>query len=381
DQAERLEQVTVNQSAGEQNILRYHSRGVGLIIPPWNFPLAILTGMLAATIVCGNTAIVKPSSQTPVIAAKFVELIHQAGLPEGVVNLLTGSGADIGEYLANHVDIKVIAFTGSLEVGTRLINIAAQLHPGQTHIKRIIAEMGGKNAIIVDADADMDEAVTGTVSSAFGFQGQKCSAASRVIVLDHVYDSFLERLVETARSLRLGPPEDPGNIMGPVISAQAHSHILSAINDGKQQARIALYDSASHLDDGYYIPPVIFTEVAADSVLAQQEIFGPVLSVLRASDFSQALHIANNSQYALTGGVYSRDPDHLERAKNEFNVGNLYLNRKITGALVSQQPFGGHKLSGTGYKAGGENYLLQFMDSSTITENTMRRGFAPKEGR
>jgi len=379
DQAERLEQVTVNQSAGEQNTLHYCSRGVGLVITPWNFPLAILTGMLAATIVCGNTAIVKPSSQTPVIAAKFVELVHQAGLPEGVVSLLTGSGAEIGEYLANHVDIQVIAFTGSMAVGTRLINIAAQSHSGQTHIKRIITEMGGKNAIIVDTDADMDEAVTGTVSSAFGFQGQKCSAASRLIVLDHVYDSFLERLVETSRSLQIGAPEDPGNIMGPVISKRAYTNILTAISNGKQQARVVLNDSVNHLDKGYFIPPVIFTEVAADSVLAQQEIFGPVLSVLRASDFGQALQIANNSQYALTGGVYSRNPEHLQRAKNEFNVGNLYLNRKITGAQVSRQPFGGYKLSGSGYKAGGENYLLQFMHSSTITENTMRRGFAPKE--
>ncbi|NOR43736.1 MAG: L-glutamate gamma-semialdehyde dehydrogenase [Gammaproteobacteria bacterium] len=379
DQAERLDQMTINQSSGEQNSSCYRPRGVGLVIPPWNFPLAILTGMMAATIVCGNTAIVKPSSQTPVIAAKFVELIHQAGLPEGVVNLLTGSGADIGEYLANHVDVQIIAFTGSMTVGSHLINIAAQLHPGQTHIKRIIAEMGGKNAIIVDTDADMDEAVTGTVSSAFGFQGQKCSAASRVIVLDHVYDCFLERLVETARSLRIGQPEDPGNVMGPVISEQAQTHILSVINDGKQQTRVALYDYADHFDKGYFIPPVIFTDVAADSMLAQQEIFGPVLSVIRARDFDQALQLANNSQYALTGGVYSRDPDHLQRAKSEFNVGNLYLNRKITGALVSRQPFGGYKLSGTGYKAGSENYLLQFMNSSTITENTMRRGFAPME--
>ncbi len=380
DQAERLEQSNVNQSPGESNTLHYRSRGIGLVIPPWNFPLAILTGMLAATIVCGNTAIVKPSSQTPVIAAKFVELIHQAGVPEGVVNLLTGSGADIGEYLANHVDIQVIAFTGSMVVGTRLINIAAQFQPGQIHLKRIIAEMGGKNAIIVDTDADMDEAVTGTVSSAFGFQGQKCSAASRVIVLDHAYDSFLERLVETTRSRRMGSPEDPGNVMGPVISAQAQTNILSAIDDGRQHARLALYDTTNHFEHGYYIPPVIFTEVAAESALAQQEIFGPVLSVLRAGDFDQALQLANYSQYALTGGVYSRDPDHLKRAKSEFNVGNLYLNRKITGALVSRQPFGGYKLSGTGYKAGGENYLLQFMDSSTVTENTMRRGFAPPEG-
>ncbi|MBL4711950.1 MAG: aldehyde dehydrogenase family protein, partial [Gammaproteobacteria bacterium] len=367
-----------------KNTSHYHARGVGLVIPPWNFPLAILTGMLSATIVCGNTAIVKPSSQTPVIAVKFVELMQQAGLPDGVVNLLSGRGEDIGEYLAKHDDVQIIAFTGSMAVGSRLINLAAQRQPGQMQFKRIIAEMGGKNAIIVDEDADLDVAVTGTVSSAFGFQGQKCSAASRVIVLDHVYDLFLERLIAAARSLQIGSPDEPGNVMGPVISKHAYGAIQSAIKNGKGEARIALDDgirrfSSSDLAAGYFISPVIFAEVAADSTLAQQEIFGPVLSVLRARDFDQALQLANHSQYALTGGVYSRDPDHLQRAKNEFNVGNLYLNRKITGALVSRQPFGGFKLSGIGSKAGGEDYLLQFMDSTTITENTMRRGFAPTE--
>jgi RHH-type proline utilization regulon transcriptional repressor/proline dehydrogenase/delta 1-pyrroline-5-carboxylate dehydrogenase len=399
DQAEHLEEhsrqpLSQRQFAGEQNTLRYRSRGIGLVIPPWNFPLAILTGMLSATIVCGNTAILKPSSQTPVIAAKFVELIHQAGLPDGVVNLLTGSGADIGEYLAKHTDVSIIAFTGSKKVGMGLINIAAQLQPGRLHceqaqFKRIIAEMGGKNAIIIDEDADLDVAVSGTVSSAFGFQGQKCSAASRVIVLDHVYDIFLDRLIEATRSLKIGPPESPGNIMGPVISKQARDNIIAAINNGKQHASIALNDltNKNHTDqysddqspENYFIPPVIFTEVAIDSALAQKEIFGPVLSVFRARDFGQALQLANHSQYALTGGVYSRDPVNLQRAKNEFNAGNLYLNRKTTGALVSRQPFGGYKLSGISYKAGGENYLQQFMDVSTITENTIRRGFAPKE--
>lgn len=392
DQAELLENSTPDKASGEENTIRYHSRGVGLVIPPWNFPLAILTGMLSATIVCGNTAILKPSSQTPVIATKFIELIHEAGLPEGVVNLLTGSGASIGQYLAKHVDINIIAFTGSKPVGTQLINIAGQLHsaklrPEQSQFKRIIAEMGGKNAIIIDEDADLDVAVSGTVSSAFGFQGQKCSAASRVIVLDNIYETFLERLIETTRSLQMGPPEEPGNFMGPVISEQAQNSILSAIENGTQNAHIALNDTrkieksfkAEHPVEGYYIPPVIFTDVDPDSALAQQEIFGPVLSVFRARDFKQALQLANHSQYALTGGVYSRDTENLQLAKGEFNVGNLYLNRKITGASVSRQPFGGYKMSGIGYKAGGENYLFQFMDVRTITENTMRRGFAPVE--
>ena len=379
EQAEKLEQPFVNQVSGELNSARYHSRGIGLVIPPWNFPLAIMVGMLSATIVCGNTAILKPSSQTPVIAAKFVDLMQQAGLPDGVVNMIAGSGADIGEYLAKQSDIHIIAFTGSMAVGTRLINIAAQLNPEQSHIKRVIAEMGGKNAIIIDEDADLDVAVTGTVNSAFGFQGQKCSAASRVIVLDNIYHTFMERMLEATKSIKMGSPVYPENMMGPVISQHAYNNVLNAIDKGKSEANMVLNNSPENLGRGFFIPPTIFTDVTVDSLLAQKEIFGPVLSVMRASDFSQALNIANNSQYALTGGVYSRNPFNLERAKSEFNVGNLYLNRKTTGALVSRQPFGGYKLSGTGYKAGGENYLMQFMDESFITENTMRRGFSPTD--
>jgi RHH-type proline utilization regulon transcriptional repressor/proline dehydrogenase/delta 1-pyrroline-5-carboxylate dehydrogenase len=384
-QAEKLEHPVVNQVTGELNTARYHSRGIGLVIPPWNFPLAILVGMLSATIVCGNTAILKPSSQTPVIAVKFVALMHEAGLPDGVVNLVAGSGADIGEYLAKQADIHIIAFTGSMAVGTRLINIASQLNPeqldvGQSHIKRVIAEMGGKNAIIIDEDADLDVAVTGTVNSAFGYQGQKCSAASRVIVLDNIYPTFMERMLEATKSIKMGSPVHPENIMGPVISQQAYNNILNAINKGKSEANMMiLNNSIETADKGFFIVPTIFTDVTTDSVLAQKEIFGPVLSVMRANNFSQALNIANHSPYALTGGVYSRNPFNLQRAKAEFNVGNLYLNRKTTGAVVSRQPFGGYKLSGSGYKAGGENYLLQFMDESFISENTMRRGFAPTD--
>lgn len=383
DMAEQMSRHNNLHVAGESNTIHYRSRGIGLVIPPWNFPLAILTGMLSATIVCGNVAILKPSSQTPVIAAKFVELIHQAGVPNGVVNLLPGRGSEIGNYLANHPDIHLIAFTGSRSVGSQLIDIAAQLQPGQSQFKRIIAEMGGKNAIIIDEDADMDEAVAGTVRSAFGYQGQKCSAASRAIVLDSVYDTFLDRLIETSSSLQMGSPELPDNFMGPVISKSAYRNILSFIDKSKQVAQLVFQDvRQTHSDNasnGYYIPPAIFTDVPIQSDLAQQEIFGPVLSVFRVADFDQALQLANQSRYALTGGVYSREPDHLMQAKQEFNVGNLYLNRKITGALVSRQPFGGFKMSGIGYKAGGENYLLQFMDSTTITENTMRRGFAPEQ--
>ena len=377
DQAEKLHSASINERPGEQNRLGYRARGIGVVIPPWNFPLAILTGMLSATIVTGNTAILKPSSQTPVIAARFIELIHQVGLPPGVVNFLPGRGDSIGDYLARSPQIHLIAFTGSEAVGTQLIQLGAQIQAQQHHVKRVIAEMGGKNAIIIDDDADLDVAVTGTVTSAFGFQGQKCSACSRVIVLDKVYDSFIERLVATATSLAIGPPEHGGNFLGPVISEHAYDRINQAIARGRDQASLLLHEPVVRDDNGYYIPPVIFTDVTSDTPLAQQEIFGPVLSVMRAADFSQAIELANRTRYALTGGVYSRNPQHLLQASEHFHVGNLYLNRKITGALVARQPFGGFNMSGTGYKAGGEHYLQQFMESYCITENTLRRGFAP----
>jgi RHH-type proline utilization regulon transcriptional repressor/proline dehydrogenase/delta 1-pyrroline-5-carboxylate dehydrogenase len=333
--------------------------------------------MLSATIVGGNTTILKPSSQTPVIAARFIQLVHDAGLPPGVINLVPGSGERIGEYLATSPYVHLIAFTGSEAVGTRLIQTAARVQPQQGHIKRVITEMGGKNAIIIDDDADLDVAVTGTIASAFGFQGQKCSACSRAIVLDKAYDLFIERLIATAASLKIGPPELAGNLIGPVISQQAYDRIHQAITTGKEYATLLL-DNTIHRDaSGYYISPVIFTDVTTDMPLAQEEIFGPVLSVMRAADFSQALDMANSTRYALTGGVYSRNPQHLKQAAASFKVGNLYLNRKITGALVGRQPFGGFNMSGTGYKAGGENYLPQFMESYCVTENTLRRGFAP----
>lgn len=377
EQAERLGSATVNDRPGEHNLLGYRARGIGLVIPPWNFPLAILTGMLSATIVSGNTAILKPSSQTPVVAARFIELMHEAGLPAGVVNLVPGRGDIIGEYLARNPHIHLIAFTGSEAVGTRLIQTGAQLQAQQHHVKRVIAEMGGKNAIIIDDDADLDVAVTGTVASAFGFQGQKCSACSRVIVLDKAYDTFIERLLATTKSLQIGPPQFAGNLIGPVISQQAYERIHAAIATGKDYATLLLDNTIDRQHTGYFISPVIFTDVTSDKPLAQEEIFGPVLSVMRARDFSQAIDIANDTRYALTGGVYSRNPQHLMQAGEDFNVGNLYLNRKITGALVARQPFGGFNMSGTGFKAGGESYLQQFMESYCITENTLRRGFAP----
>ncbi len=362
---------------GETNRYFYQPRGVGLVIAPWNFPLAILAGMLSACIVTGNTAIVKPSSQTPVVAARFTDLLRDAGVPAGVVTYLPGAGHDVGDYLVQHPGVHLITFTGSREVGTRIYRLAAHTAPGQDHLKRVIAEMGGKNAIVVDADADLDDAVLGTVASAFGYQGQKCSAASRVIAVGAAYDRFLGRLVEAARSLPIGSPEEPRHSLGPVIDARSAERIRRAVQAGKQTSKVALETDVSGLQEGFYVGPTIFTEVPPDSALAQEEIFGPVLSVFRARDLRQAIDLANGTPYALTGGIYSRLPSHLALAARDFRVGNLYLNRKITGAVVGRQPFGGFKMSGLGSKAGGPDYLLQFLEPRTVTENTLRRGFAP----
>jgi RHH-type proline utilization regulon transcriptional repressor/proline dehydrogenase/delta 1-pyrroline-5-carboxylate dehydrogenase len=377
-QAERLAAGEVTELSGEHNAVYYRPRGIGLVIAPWNFPLAILTGMLSATIVTGNTAILKPSSLTPVIAARFMELVVQAGVPPGVVNFLPGPGAETGAYLAAHLEVAIIAFTGSREVGTQLIQSSAQILPGQRHIKRVIAELGGKNAIIIDDDADLDTAIPGVLQSAFGFQGQKCSAASRVIVVGNIYAAFIKRLREATASLTIGDPREPGNLLGPVIDAAAQQRIAAVIAKGRATARLLTPARDDVPGAGYYMAPAIFTDVAPDDPLAQEEIFGPVLAVLRADTFEQAIELANNTQYALTGGVYSRRPVHLERAREAFQAGNLYLNRKITGALVSRQPFGGFRLSGIGSKAGGPDYLKQFTDPVCITENTLRRGFAPE---
>ncbi|NIN35218.1 MAG: bifunctional proline dehydrogenase/L-glutamate gamma-semialdehyde dehydrogenase [Gammaproteobacteria bacterium] len=375
--AKRLDADGGKNVAGETNTLHYQARGVCAVIPPWNFPLAILTGMTSAALVTGNPVILKPSSETPVIAAEFVRLMQALELPPGVLQFLPGPGASLGDYLVQHKDIHCIAFTGSLEVGSHIVEQAAQLAAGQHHFKHVIAEMGGKNAIIIDSDADLDEAVTGTVTSAFGYQGQKCSAASRVIVVGEHYDLFLQRLVAATRSLRIGMPEDPAVIIGPVISRSAQKRIQSVINKAAQEHNTALKLDCAEYDQGCFVGPAIFSDVAPDSRLAQEEIFGPVLAVMRAGNFNEAIAIANRSRFALTGGLYSRNPDHIEQAERELQVGNLYINRRITAALVERQPFGGFKLSGLGSKAGGYDYLLQFVIPRTVTENTLRKGYAP----
>jgi len=362
---------------GESNIYLYEPRGIAAVIAPWNFPLAILTGMTAAALVAGNCAIVKPAEQSPVTGALLVEILREAGLPDAACQLLQGGG-ELGAYLVRHPAVHLIAFTGSREVGLEILRAAYDHPPEQEHVKRVVCEMGGKNAIIVDEDADLDEAVVHILESAFGYQGQKCSAASRIILTEEIHDHLLERLVEAVRSLKIGPPDDPRNFIGPVIDAAAYSRIIGYIDLGKREGKCVLDREAP--SGGYFIGPAIFSGIEPSHRLANEEIFGPVLSVIKAKGFDAALAIANRSSYALTGGIFSRSPAHIEKARKEFRVGNLYINRGITGAVVERQPFGGLKLSGIGSKAGGPDYLLQFLEPRTISENTLRHGFvAPEE--
>ena len=364
---------------GEENRFEYLPRGVCGVIAPWNFPLAILTGMTAAALVCGNPVLMKPAEQSPITAALLYDILIEAGVPTSVVHYLPGIGEVAGARMVDHPQVSLIAFTGSRAVGMAIYARAAKVSAQAPMVKKVIAEMGGKNAIIVDSDADLDEAVLGVRNSAFGFQGQKCSACSRAIVLEEAYDVFLARLVESTKTLRVGPAEDPATDVGPVIDQEAADRIHDFITSSRKEHREALsVDPGSLQEQGYYIGPQIFADVAPNSRLCQQEIFGPVLAVVKAKDFDEAIEIANGTQYALSGGIFSRSPAHLERARHELMVGNLYLNRGITGALVGRQPFGGFRMSGIGSKAGGAEYLTQFVIPRTITENTMRRGFAPE---
>jgi RHH-type transcriptional regulator, proline utilization regulon repressor / proline dehydrogenase / delta 1-pyrroline-5-carboxylate dehydrogenase len=375
---ERLESGQNYDLAGENNRYFYQPKGIAVVIAPWNFPLAIATGMTVAALVTGNCTLLKPAATSSVIAAKLAEILIEAGIPRGVFQYIPGKGSEIGTYLVEHQDTHVIAFTGSREVGCNIYGLAAKLTPGQKHLKRVIAEMGGKNAIIVDESADLDQAVVGVVQSAFGYSGQKCSACSRVIVAAPIHDAFLGRLVEATRSLNLGAADDPNVQVASVIDAPARDRILEYIAQGKQQSELALEIPTP--EGGYYVSPTIFSGVQPGQIIAQAEIFGPVLAVIKADNFDQALEIANGTDYALTGGLYSRTPQHIDQAAQEFEVGNLYINRNITGAIVARQPFGGFKLSGVGSKAGGSDYLLQFLDPRVVTENIQRQGFAPIEG-
>jgi RHH-type proline utilization regulon transcriptional repressor/proline dehydrogenase/delta 1-pyrroline-5-carboxylate dehydrogenase len=375
----RLARPRHNDLPGEANEYLYEPRGVAVVIAPWNFPLAILCGMTTAALVAGNTVVMKPAEQASLVGAKLMEVFQEAGLPAGVVNYLPGIGEEIGPVLVGHPDVAVLAFTGSRAVGLAINRQAAEQPAGQDHIKRVITELGGKNAIIVDDDADLDEAVHGVTHSAFVYQGQKCSACSRAIVLQGQYDAFLERLIEATRSLRVGPAEDPGTTVGPLIDGDALKRVQDYIEKGKHEARLVYAGDVGALaGEGYYVAPHVFADVPPSAAIAQEEIFGPVLAVLQARNLDEALAIANGTAYALTGGLYSRSPQNIQRVRRDFRVGDLYINRKITGALVGRQPFGGFKLSGMGTQAGGPDYLLHFLLPRTITENTMRRGFAPE---
>jgi len=364
--AERLlKPQKVTNKFDEKGFVQQEPLGVGAVIPPWNYPCAILAGLIIAPVVAGNTVVVKPASDTPVVGYKFVELLEQAGLPDGVVSFVPGSGKEVGEYLVNSPKTRFVAFTGSRDVGLHIYEILAKPQEGQIWLKRFIAEMGGKNAHIIDSEADLESAVTGTIQAAFGRQGQKCSSCSRAIVDEKVYDKFLEMLVEKTRQLKVGPSEDPSSYMGPVISQDAFGKIMGYIEVGKQEGKLVL-EGKCDCSKGYFIEPTIFADVAWNARIAQEEIFGPVLAVIKAKDFDDAIRIHNSTEYGLTGAVYTRNEAKLEQAIRDLHVGNLYLNRKCTGALVGVHPFGGFNHSGTDSKTGGPDYVMHFLQPKTV---------------
>lgn len=351
---------------GEKNRFEYIPLGVGAIIPPWNFPLAIMCGMTMSAVVTGNTTVLKPSPDAPTIAYKFMEVLDEIGLPKGVVNFLAGSGARVGEQLVQSPNVRFISFTGSKAVGLHIYEEAAKTREGQRWMKRVVAEMGGKDAIIVAEDADLDDAAMGTVQAAFGFQGQKCSACSRLIVDEKVHDELIEKILEHTKKLKIGLPTEADTNMTAVINKKSFDNATSMIKKGIEEGGKLLIGGSGDDSNGFYVEPTIIDEVEPQSTIEQQEIFAPVLAVIKAKDFDHALEIANDTVYGLTGAVYSSDEEKLERASNEFHVGNLYLNRKCTGALVGVHPFGGFNMSGTDSKAGGREYLLQFMQGKSI---------------
>ncbi|MCC2679333.1 MAG: 1-pyrroline-5 carboxylate dehydrogenase [Pseudobdellovibrio sp.] len=369
--------LRVGHAPGEISQYIYKPRGVVTVIAPWNFPLAILTGQVAAAIVTGNTVVMKPAEQSSLVAEGLFQLLKQAGMPDSVVEFLPGYGEEVGDYLVKHALTTTIAFTGSKAVGLLIAKNAAVVQPGQQHVKRCIIEMGGKNALIIDNDADLDEAVDAVLYSAFGFAGQKCSAASRVIVLEDVYEKFTHRLVDAAKSLQMNSAENPSAYLGPVVDEEAYSRLMNEVQKAEQKYKV-LYKSQTPMG-GYFVPITILGDVKGHDDVAQNEFFGPVMAVIKAKDLDEALSIANSTEYALTGGLFSRSPANIEKVKYELEVGNMYINRGITGAMVDRHPFGGFKMSGIGSKTGGPDYLRQFMEPIVVTENTMRRGFAPEE--
>ncbi|MDP3921030.1 MAG: proline dehydrogenase family protein [Candidatus Omnitrophota bacterium] len=376
--AEKLMQDHPTETlADEVNFTRPRPRGVTAVIAPWNFPIAILTGMSAAALVTGNPVLLKPAEQSPLTAWKVFEAFREAGVPPGVLHYLSGVGEEIGSLMADDPRVSVVAFTGSREVGLQIVARSNLRNPLQRHVKKTVIEMGGKNAAIVDETADFDQAIPDILYSAFGYAGQKCSALSRLIVLDDVYDAFIKRLIQAAGSFPVGDPADPRTLCGPVIDEQARQRILSAIEEATVKGKVLFKADVSNLAAGYYVPPAIIADLPANSRLLRDELFGPILAVIRAKNFEEALNLANDSDFALTGGLFSRTPSHIERAKQEFECGNFYVNRPTTGAIVQRQPFGGYNLSGTGTKAGSAEYLREFFIERTISENVSRHGFAP----
>jgi 1-pyrroline-5-carboxylate dehydrogenase len=361
-------QQPITKIPTEKSELQYIPLGVGVIVPPWNFALAILTGMTSAAIVTGNTVVLKPSSDSPLTGWMFFNLMRTVGLPEGVINFVTGSGASVGDVLVAHPKTRFISFTGSKEVGIHIHELAAKVQPGQQWLKRVIVEMGGKDSIIIDDQTNLDAAAQATLVSAFGFQGQKCSAASRAIVVEKVYEKFLAVLKEKVDKLKVGASDDPSNYMGPVVNKNSEEKILSYIYNGIQEGGSLMCGGTKAEGDGYFIRPTVIANVDPKATIAQEEIFGPVLAVIKAKDFDHALSIANNTEFGLTGGVWTRNRKKIEKAKKVFHVGNFYVNRKITGALVGVHPFGGFNMSGTDSKAGGRDYLLLLMQTKALSE-------------
>ena len=368
-EALRLAQATTPiQLPGERNRLIYIPLGVGAVIPPWNFPFAIMAGMTTAAIVTGNTVILKPSSDSPTIAALFMEVLEEAGLPAGVVNFCPGSGATFGNAIVEHPKTRFIAFTGSKSVGLDIHELAAKTRPGQIWIKRTVLEMGGKDSILVCADADIEAAADGVVAAAFGFSGQKCSACSRAIIEAPIYDTFVEKVRQRVAKLTVGDPAENSNL-GPVVNASAKESILGYIEKGKQEGRLVAGGSAVETEaGGYFLEPTVFADIDPDAVISQEEIFGPVLALIKVESYEEGLAVANNTEYGLTGAIYTADRDRLNHAAGEFHVGNLYLNRKCTGAMVGAHPFGGFNMSGTDSKAGGPDYLLLFTQAKSVAE-------------
>lgn len=361
---------------GEENTFYYRPRGISAVIAPWNFPCAIACGMTTASLVAGNPTILKPAEQSSIIGYELSKILLEAGVPENVFAFLPGTGEEIGRSLVNHDDVTLVAFTGSKQVGLEIIKRAGEVPTGAKFVKKVIAELGGKNAIIIDENADLDEAIKGVTYSAFGFSGQKCSACSRVIVVGDAYERFMKRLVNATSALIVGEPRLPGTFVGPVIDEDSFKRLQTAIEKAKGVATLAY--EGEWIDDGFFVPPTIFRDVDPSSDLWREELFGPVLCCASVKTFEEAIELANDSEYALTGGLFSRSPNNIERAAELLEVGNLYINRSCTGAIVGRQPFGGYKMSGIGAKAGGPNYLVQFMVPLCISENTMRRGCAPE---